>query len=223
MRVAHADDSALFRSGLAMLLDAAGVEVILQTKTGDELLARMAPDPPDVAILDIRMPPTFTDEGLVTAVRIHERFPGVGVLVLSTYAETTYAVTLLQNSLEPSGYLLKDRVDDIGTLLDALERVAAGEPVVDSEIVRRLMGRRTNADTLARLAEREVAVLELMAQGRSNAGIARKLYISPKTVEKHIANIFSSLDLAGTSDDNRRVLAVLTWLRRWEQPAARAT
>jgi DNA-binding NarL/FixJ family response regulator len=213
MRVALADDSALFREGLALLLRTAGVEVALEARTGDELLARMGPDLPDVVILDIRMPPTFTDEGLVTAGRIRERYARVGVLVLSTYAETAYAVQLLSTGHGAIGYLLKDRVDDVTSLLDALNRIAAGETVVDPDIVTRLFGRRSNSDVLERLAARERDVLELMAQGRSNAGIARLLHVSPKTVEKHIASLFTRLNITGGSDDNRRVLAVLTWLR----------
>ena len=213
MRVALADDSALFRDGLAVLLRAAGAEVVLQARTGEELIGGLDDGLVDVAILDIRMPPTYTDEGLVAASRIREEFPGVGVLVLSTYAETAYAVALLSTSTGGTGYLLKDRVDDVASLLDALERIAAGETVVDPDIVRRLLSRRRNTAVIDRLADRERDVLELMAQGRSNAGIAHALYLSTKTVEKHIANVFTHLDLVGGTDDNRRVLAVLTWLR----------
>jgi DNA-binding NarL/FixJ family response regulator len=213
MRVALADDSALFRSGLALLLEAAAIEVTLQARTGDELLARLAAHSADVAIVDMRMPPTYTDEGLRTAAQIRRHHPGIGVLVLSTYAETAAAVELLTNSPGAVGYLLKDRVDDVNRLVDALDRIAAGETVVDPDIVRRLVARHDNSNILEQLAPREREVLEHMALGRSNLGISREMYLSPKTVEKHIASLFTRLGLTEDSSDNRRVLAVLTWLR----------
>lgn len=214
MRIALCDDSTLFREGLAGLLVASGVEVVLYTRDGEELLARLDPtDPPDVAILDIRMPPTFTDEGLVCALAVRQHFPGVGVLVLSTYAETAYAAQLLEAAAGGIGYLLKDRVDDVGTLLDALHRIDHGETVVDPDIVRRLLERRRRSSVLEGLTTREHQILEQMAQGRSNAGIARQLHLGIKTVERHIANLLAALGINGDSDDNRRVLAVLTWLR----------
>ncbi len=214
MRVAVADDSALFREGLRLMLSAAGVEVGVQARSGDELLARVRADPPDVAILDIRMPPHFTDEGIVAAQRLKAAHPSTGVLVLSTYAETAYAVQLLGDGPAGLGYLLKDRVDDVATLCDALERVHRQETVVDPDIVRRLFAhRRTGGGPLDRLTDRERAVLGLMAEGRSNAGIARHLNLGIKAVESYIAAVFRRLDLQGSPDDNRRVMAVLTWLR----------
>lgn len=214
MQVALADDSALFRNGLAALLTSAGVTVELQARTGHELLARLPKTAlVDVALLDIRMPPTFTDEGLVAALAVRERHPDIGVLVLSTYAETAYAARLLESGTGGVGYLLKDRVDDVTTLLDALDRISAGETVVDPDIVRRLLARQRVGKLLDKLTEREREVLEHMALGRSNAGIARQLNLGVKTVERHIANILQRLDILDASDDNRRVLAVLTWLR----------
>jgi len=213
MRVALADDSALFRRGLAMLLSAAGVEVVAEARTGVELVERVAVDPPDVVVLDIRMPPTFTDEGLATAEQLRTRHPGIGVLVLSTYAETPYAVRLLGSDSRGLGYLLKDRVDNAETLRDALVRLIAGESVIDPEIIARLLARQRTASTLRQLTGRERDVLRLMAEGRSNAGIGQKLCLSPKTVESHVASLFTKLRLPAAADDNRRVLAVLTWLR----------
>lgn len=213
MRVALADDSTLFRDGLAVLLGRAGIEVTVEARTGDELLARMPGHLPDVAILDIRMPPTFTTEGLEAARRVRQLFPSVGVLVLSTYAETAYAAQLLSQGEEAVGYLLKDRVDDIETLRDALTRIDQGETVIDATIVRRLVARQRRANQIAELSERERQVLQLMAEGRSNAGIARQLFLGVKTIEAHIAQLFMHLEISGNSDDNRRVKAVLTWLR----------
>jgi DNA-binding NarL/FixJ family response regulator len=213
VRVAIADDSALFREGLRLMLTAAGIDVTVQARTGTELLARIYRDPPDVAMLDIRMPPTFTDEGLVAAQQLRAAHPAIGVLVLSTYAEISYAVKLLSEGQAGLGYLLKDRVDDVSTLCDALERVARQETVIDPDIVRRLFARRRATNTLQKLTQRERQVLQLMAEGRSNAGIARQLHLGTKVVEAHIAAIFRRLDLHGSSDDNRRVLAVLSWLR----------
>jgi DNA-binding NarL/FixJ family response regulator len=218
MRVALADDSALFRDGLALLLNRAGIEVVIQARTGDELLARLRVEEPDVAIVDIRMPPTFTNEGLEAAQLIRERYPSVGVLVLSTYAETAYAVQLLASGQAAIGYLLKDRVDDVATLRDALSRIAQGETVIDPDIVRRLVSRQRSNDVLGGLSSRERQVLELMAEGRSNAGIARHLHLGTKTVEGYIASLFRHLDIPESSDDNRRVLVVLTWLRTLRAP-----
>ena len=212
MRVAVADDSALFREGLVALLEAAGVEVTVQAKTGDELLARISCDVPDVAILDIRMPPTFTDEGLVCAERIRRAHPGVAVLVLSTYTETAYAMRLLANGSEGVGYLLKDRVDSARTLVDALGRLTAGESVIDPGIVNRLLAK-PGVSVLARLSDRERLVLGLIAEGRSTVAISNQLQVSPKTVETQIASIFTKLDLPSAANTNRRVLAALTWLR----------
>ena len=218
MRVALTDDSVLFREGLAALLESAGAEVVLQARSGDELVTRLAARGTDagtidVAIIDIRMPPTFTDEGLVAALAVREQHPSYGVLVLSTYAETSYAARLLENGARGVGYLLKDRVDDVATLLDALERLQRGETVVDPDIVHRLVQRRHKEDSLGGLGPREREVLEQIAQGRSNAGIARQLNLAVKTVERYVAGIFDRLQLEGGADDNRRVLAAITWLR----------
>jgi len=213
VRVALADDSTLFRDGLSLLLAAAGIDVVAQARSGAELLSRLAGTAVDVVVLDLRMPPTFTDEGLVTAEEVHARYPSVGVLVLSTYAETAYAVRLLSAVPFAVGYLLKDRVDDVATLAGALSRIRQGETVVDPMIVRRLMERRRVVDPLESLSPREREVLILMAEGRSNAGISHELHLGAKTVEGHIATIFRRLDLHAGPADNRRVLAVLTWLR----------
>ena len=213
MRVALADDSALFRRGLAGLLGSAGVETIAEAASGEELLCRLADDVPDVVVLDIRMPPTFTDEGLATAEQVHARYPEVGILVLSTYAQTDYATRLLELGTSRVGYLLKDRVDDIATLSDALARLHHDETVIDPDIVERLLARRRRSQVLDELTPREREVLRSMAEGRSNAGIGRDLFLSPRTVEVHAAAVFAKLGLHAESESNRRVLAVLTWLR----------
>jgi DNA-binding NarL/FixJ family response regulator len=213
MRVALADDSPLFRDGLAMMLTAIGVEVTARAGDGNALLAAVAADEPDAVVLDIRMPPTFTDEGLTVAEQLRLRHPDVGVLVLSTYAQSSYAARLFGDEPAGRGYLLKDRVDDLETLRDGLERVARGESVVDSEVVQRLLRGQRRAHELRRLTEREREVLRLMAQGRSNTGIARRLYLTPKSVESYVTSVFAKLDLYATPDDNRRVRAVLAWLR----------
>jgi len=196
-----------------MLLGAVDIEVMYEAASGTELIERVNADPPDVAVLDIRMPPTFTDEGLVTAEHLRERHPAVGVLLLSTYAETPYAARLLAGGSRGVGYLLKDRVDDTRTLCDALTRIADGGCVIDADIIARLLSQRRTANRLDRLTERERDVLRLMAEGRSNSGIAQQLHLSAKTVETHAAAVFAKLDLPLAHDDNRRVLAVLTWLR----------
>jgi DNA-binding NarL/FixJ family response regulator len=213
MRVALADDSALFRRGLATLLAASGVEVTAQVPSGGELLVAVAADQPDAVVLDLRMPPSFTDEGLVVAERLRARYPTLGILVLSTYAEVSYAARLLQTGTRHVGYLLKDRVEDSDALLGALRRIVAGESVVDPDIVARLMGRQRTTSAVEQLTPREQDVLRLMAEGRSNVRIGRELFLSPKTVETHIAAVFAKLGLPQSSDDNRRVLAVLTYLR----------
>ncbi|WP_448613542.1 response regulator transcription factor [Modestobacter sp. URMC 112] len=213
MRVALADDSALFRRGLATLLEASGVTVTAQVPSGVELLPAVAADPPDAVVLDLRMPPTFTDEGLVAAEHLRARHPTLGILVLSTYAEVAYAARLLETGTRHVGYLLKDRVEDSDALHDALVRVVAGESVVDPDIVRRLLGRQRTTAAVDLLTAREREVLGLMAEGRSNQRIGRELYLSAKTVETHIAAVFAKLGLPPSSDDNRRVLAVLTFLR----------
>jgi DNA-binding NarL/FixJ family response regulator len=213
VRVALADDSALFRRGLATLLTASGVEVTAQVPSGSELLVAVAGDLPDAVVLDLRMPPTFTDEGLVAAERLRARHPALGILVLSTYAEVAYAARLLSSGPRHVGYLLKDRVEDSDALLDALQRIVDGESVVDPDIVARLLGRSRAGSALGSLTAREQDVLRAMAEGRSNAAIGKELFLSAKTVETHIAAVFTKLGLPQSSDDNRRVLAVLTYLR----------
>lgn len=212
MRVVIADDAMLMREGLARLLSEAGFEVTGKFGDGDELVRRLAAADPDVAIVDIRMPPTHTDEGLVAAERIREAHPDVGVLVLSQYLESRYAMRLLESHPDRVGYLLKERVSDIAVLADALHRVHEGECVVDPTIVSRLV-KRSQDSTLAELTEREREVLGLMAEGHSNRGICDRLVLSPKTVEAHVGRILQKLNLPGSGEYHRRVLAVLTYLR----------
>lgn len=212
MRVLICDDSALFRRGLALLLGDVGVDVVGDARDVAHLRTLMPDLAPDAVILDIRMPPTFTDEGLAAAAELRRDHPDLGVLVLSTYAETAYAIRLLE--IGPGvGYLLKDRVDDAAAVRDALERVTIGETVVDSDIVNRLFTHRRQRQTLDRLTHRERDVLGLVAEGRSNTAIARRLHLAEKTVEGHIAAVLTKLNFGATPDDNRRVLAVLAWLR----------
>ncbi|MFF5288025.1 LuxR C-terminal-related transcriptional regulator [Paractinoplanes globisporus] len=213
MRVVIADDEALLREGLSRLLAELGVEVVAAVGDPEALLRRVALDAPDVAIVDIKMPPTRTDEGIAAALTIGRRYPAVGVLLLSHYQDSRYAMRLLDERPGGVGYLLKERVSDVRVLVDALDRIAEGECVLDPSIVSRLLGRRRRADPLAQLTEREREVLALMAEGRSNQNIAGTLRLSPKTVERHIGNIFAKLDLAESDDHHRRVLAVLTLLR----------
>jgi DNA-binding NarL/FixJ family response regulator len=213
MRIVIADDSALFREGLEMQLTRSGQQVVATARTGDQLLALTDQHQIDAAILDVRMPPTFTDEGLRTAEQIAARHPAVGILLLSAYAETAYAERLFADGTERRGYLLKDQVDNAAALCGAIERICGGESVVDDLIVKRLLRRQESRNELAALTERERLVLRYMAEGRSNAGIAGLMYISEKTVEANVARIFTKLGLPGTGDANRRVLAVLTWLR----------
>ncbi len=213
MRVAIADDSALFRSGLAALLHASGIEVVIEAADGPGLLEQVTRELPDVAIVDIRMPPTYTSEGLTTAEQLKESHPRVGVLLLSAYTETSLAARLVEIDSGGIGYLLKDRVTDVGSLIDALQRLAAGETVIDSGIVRRLVSRHRREDPLTSLTRREQDILALMAEGRSNAAIARDQGIAPRSVEAPIAEIFRKLNIQPGPDDNRRVKAVLAWLR----------
>jgi DNA-binding NarL/FixJ family response regulator len=221
VHVALADDSALFRGGLAALLEVAGMAVDISVGSGWELeeALRQAPGAPrvDVAVLDIRMPPTFTDEGLVTAEALRRSYPGLGVLVLSTYVEAAYAVRLLQHGSGGVGYLLKDRVEDVDVLVSALRRVSAGGSVVDPDVVARIV-RRPAPDPVQTLTPRENDVLSLVAEGWSNASIAAQLRLSEKTVEGHVASSFVKLGLLAQPDRNRRVLAVLRYLHR-EQPS----
>ncbi|WP_208874689.1 response regulator transcription factor [Streptomyces armeniacus] len=212
MRLILADDSTLLREGLARLLADEGHEVTATVGDADALLEAVAADPPDVAVVDVRMPPTHTDEGLRAALRIRERHPGVGVLVLSQYVEKRYAAELLERNTEAVGYLLKDRVVEIDEFLDALARVGSGRTAFDPEVVRRLVSRSTHTDPLQRLTPRERGVLELMAQGHTNAAVAKRLYVSQSAVEKHCNAIFDKLGLSGTEGYSRRVLAVLRYL-----------
>jgi DNA-binding NarL/FixJ family response regulator len=213
LRVLLADDQLLLRAGIARLLEDGGMEVVGQAGDADDLLRKVGAHAPDVAIVDVRMPPTHTDEGLRAAAEIRERFPGVGVLVLSQYVEEAYAVELFAGGADGLGYLLKDRVGDLERFLDSVRRVAAGGSALDPEVVSRLVGRRRREDPLEALSPREREVLELMAEGRSNAAIAEHLVVTERAVEKHVTSIFSKLDLAPAAEDHRRVLAVLAFLR----------
>ncbi len=212
MRVIVADDVMLVRSGLARLLTDAGVEVVGEAADADELLRLVAHEQPDVAVVDIRMPPTHSDEGLVAARLIRERHPSTAVVLLSQYLEPRYAERLLADQPGGLGYLLKERVSDIAVLVDALRRVTENECVIDPTIVSQLMRRRRAESPLGRLTPREQEILALMAEGRSNAGIAQRLNISERTVEAASAQVFQKLDLEPSHDLNRRVLAVLTLL-----------
>jgi DNA-binding NarL/FixJ family response regulator len=212
VRVAVADDGALFREGVANLLGEAGFEVCARCATGDELLRAVDERPVDVVIVDIRMPPTFTDEGVRAAHAIRARHPAVGVLVLSQYAEFGLAMQLLSNSAHGLGYLVKDRVGDVREFADAVRRVAAGGSALDPIVVSQLLAR-DGADPLDAITPREREVLALMAEGRSNGGIAERLDVSERAVQKHITSIFRKLDLEERDDDHRRVLAVLAFLR----------
>ena len=213
MKVAVADDSALFRRGLVRVLEDAGIEVTDEAQDGTRLLELIDAHPPDVAIVDIRMPPTMRDEGLTAAEEIRRRFPNVGVLVLSTYVETDFAYALISQSQDRVGYLLKDRVSDVDELVDAIHRIAGGGSVIDPDVVAQLVARGRIHNPLDQLSDREREVLQLMAEGRSNHGIGEQLYLSPRTVESHVANIFAKLELQPTADEHRRVLAVLSFLR----------
>jgi DNA-binding NarL/FixJ family response regulator len=236
VRVAIADDSALFRTGLVLLLEASGAQVSTQASSGAELIARMFPgrpgavrplpagaaeipngpagtDRPDAVILDLRMPPTFTGEGISTAAEIRARDPGIGILVLSTFAEASYAGELMEAVGSGVGYLLKDNVTDAGHLISQLERIVAGETVLDPTVVRRLLRRKRSTSTMEALNPREREVLERMAEGRSNVGIAQDLHLSPRTVEAHVTSVFGKLGLEQTDTDNNRIRAVLAFLR----------
>jgi serine/threonine-protein kinase len=213
MRVVIADDAMLIREGAARLLQDAGVEVAGTAGDARDLLRLVATEQPDVAIVDIRMPPTHTDEGLVAAEQIRSRHPGVGVLVLSQYLESRYATRLLEQHPQGRGYLLKERVSDIGALKDAIARIAEGECVLDPTIVARLIKRPRHRRPIDELTDREREVLALIAEGRSNQGISQILVLSPKTVEAHVGRILAKLGLDDTPDYHRRVLAVLAFLR----------
>jgi DNA-binding NarL/FixJ family response regulator len=213
MRIVIADDEMLLREGLARLLADAGFDVVAKATNSPELLRAVRLTNPDIAIVDIKMPPTHSDEGLVAAREIRSSHPGVGVLVLSHYLESVYAMRLLDEHPERVGYLLKDRVSDIAVLADALRRIADGESVLDPTIVTRLLNRPHERSPLSELTDRERQVLELIAEGRSNQAIAHRLFLSPKTIETHIRLIFQKLELSGSPDSHRRVLAVLAFLR----------
>jgi DNA-binding NarL/FixJ family response regulator len=213
LRVVIADDSVLLREGVVRLLEECEFEVVGQAGDGEELLRKVRAHKPDIAVVDVRMPPTHTDEGLRAARQIRDELPDVGVLVLSQYVEEAYASELLADNAAGIGYLLKDRVADIGAFADAVRRVAAGGSALDPEVVSQLLGRmRGGEDPLGALTPREREVLGLMAEGRSNVAIAEQLVVTERAVEKHVTGIFSKLDLPAAPEDHRRVLAVLRFV-----------
>ena len=213
MRLVIAEDSVLLREGVVRLLEDAGFEVVAQTGSAQDLMLKVRSYSPDVVIVDIRMPPTHTDEGLRAAQEIREAHPDVGVLVLSQYVEPGYAMELLAESAEGVGYLLKDRVSDVAEFAAAVRRVGEGGSALDPAIVSQLVGRRRREDPIDTLTAREREVLELMAEGRSNSGIAERLVVTERAIEKHVTSIFGKLRLPPASEDHRRVLAVLAFLR----------
>jgi DNA-binding NarL/FixJ family response regulator len=213
MRVIVADDAVLFREGLSRVLADAGFEVLAQVGDARELLDRVREDPPEAVVVDIRMPPTHTTEGLDAARVLQEIHPDIGVLVLSAHVEPHYALQLIENGARGAGYLLKERVADLDELSDAVRRVAAGGLVIDPSVVVQLVGRRRARSPLETLTDREREVLAVMAEGRSNQAICQQLFLSPKTVEAYVRGVFTKLGLHQGADDNRRVLAVLTFLR----------
>ena len=213
LRVVIAEDSVLMREGIASLLEGAGFEIVGKSSTADDLLLKVRSYKPHVAIVDIRMPPNHTDEGLVAAKEIREQHPEVGVLVLSQYVEPSYAMELIADDAEGVGYLLKDRIPDVDEFRSSVRRVAEGGSALDPAIVTQLVGRRRSDDPVETLTSREREVLELMAEGRSNQSIAQKLVVTERAVEKHVTSIFGKLRLPATAEDHRRVLAVLAFLR----------
>jgi DNA-binding NarL/FixJ family response regulator len=214
VRVVLAEDSVLLREGVARLLEDQGFDIVAQTGTAEDLMLKVRSYSPNVVIVDIRMPPTHTDEGLRAAQEIRSTYPDVGVLVLSQYVEATYAMELLSESAEGVGYLLKDRVSDVGEFAAAVRRVGEGGSALDPAIVSQLVGRRRRDDPIDQLTPREREVLEHMAQGRSNQGIADQLVVTERAIEKHVTSIFGKLRLPHAPEDHRRVLAVLTYLRQ---------
>jgi DNA-binding NarL/FixJ family response regulator len=214
MRVVLAEDLALLREGLVSLLESHDFEIAAAVDNGPSLLKALIDHRPDVAVVDVRLPPSFTDEGLQAALEARRQIPGLPVLVLSQYVEQLYARELLADGSGGIGYLLKDRVFDADQFIDAVRRVAAGGTAMDPEVISRLVARGTRDEPLGHLTPREKEVLELMAQGRSNAAIAQALVVTERAVTKHTANIFAKLNLAVSDDDNRRVLAVLAYLNR---------
>jgi DNA-binding NarL/FixJ family response regulator len=214
MRIALAEDSLLLREGLARLLTDSGFDVVAQSADAEDLLRKVGGHKPDLAIVDVRMPPTHTDEGIRAAVIIRERHPQTAVLVLSEHIDPSYALELFANGTDQLGYLLKGRVSDLDRFLDAVTRVGAGGSVLDPEVVSRLLGRHRDDDPLTELTHRESEVLALMAEGRSNKAIGEQLVVTERAIEKHVTNIFSKLQLPPTTEDHRRVLAVLRYLQR---------
>lgn len=214
MRVVVAEDLMLTRQGIVRLLGDAGVEVVAEVADGTTLLERVRALRPDIAIVDIRMPPTYTDEGLVAADEIRDELPETGVLVLSQYIESSYAMRLIAEHPERCGYLLKERVFDVAVLIDALTRIADGETVIDPTVVARLLARRRDHDPINDLTERERETLVLVAEGLTNRAIAERLFVTERTVEAHVQHVFGKLGLEESPDLNRRVLAVLAYLRR---------
>ena len=212
MRIVIAEDSVLLRAGLTRLLADAGEEVVATVDNADDLLAVVERHRPDLCVVDVRMPPTHTDDGLRAALQIRARWPAIGILVLSQYVEETYATDLLASDTSGLGYLLKDRIADVTEFVTAVRRVGDGGTALDPEVVAQLLARTRRRDPLDRLSPREREVLGLMAEGRSNGAIARELVVSDGAVEKHVSNIFTKLDLPPTEHDHRRVLAVLRWL-----------
>ena len=213
IRVVIAEDSVLLREGLARLLEESGFEVAGQAGDAEDLLRKVGAHKPDVAVVDVRMPPTHTDEGMRAAHAIRSEYPATGVLVLSQYVEEAYALDLLSQSTESTGYLLKDRVADVGEFAAAVRRVAEGGSALDPAVVALLVGRSRKDDPVARLTPRELEVLEQMAEGRSNQAISQRLVVTERAVEKHVTSIFGKLGLAPAPEDHRRVLAVLAFLR----------
>jgi DNA-binding NarL/FixJ family response regulator len=213
VRIVIAEDSALLRAGIVRLLEDAGLEVVAQAGDAEDLLRKVRAHRPDVAVTDIRMPPSHTDEGLRAALTIRGELPETGVLVLSQYVDEAYAFELLSGSTEGVGYLLKDRVADVDALLEGVRRVAAGGSALDPEVVTHLLGRHRRDDPLQALTAREREVIALMAEGRSNRAIAEAMVVTERAVEKHVTSIFGKLGLPASSADHRRVLAVLAYLR----------
>jgi DNA-binding NarL/FixJ family response regulator len=219
VRAVIVEDLALLREGIVALLREHDVDVVAQAEDGEGLLRIVAGHKPDLAVVDVRLPPTFTDEGLRAAIEARRRQPGLNILILSQYVEPIYTAELLESGDGGVGYLLKERVGEVRSFMDAVQRVAAGGTALDREVVSELVRQRSgngadgNGDALSTLTPREREVLELMAEGRTNAAIARHMVVTPGAVEKHVTNIFGKLDLPATNDDHRRVLAVLTFLR----------
>ncbi|MEO5833638.1 MAG: response regulator transcription factor [Nakamurella sp.] len=213
MRVTLGEDDVLLREGIARILTDSGIDVVAQAGNADELLRRTLAHRPDVAIVDVQMPPRRADDGLVAAIELRRRLPDTGVLILSQFCEPSYAVELIGDRPEGVGYLLKERVGDVAGFVDAVARVAAGGSALDAEVVGRMLGRRAPGDPLYPLTSREHAVLATMAEGKSNSGIAQTLFISQAAVEKHVTAIFRKLDITPADTEHRRVQAVLTYLR----------